>query len=145
VFVRCLVLLMFLGACGAALRADGLPARAAGTFEQRKTLADVGVTLVSRGTFAFERDRSFTWHTLKPVESVFHATPTNWTFTANGRTTAHALATDISSIEQVFTVKEVAAFVKEVRAEPKDAFPSRVTVDFKNGDRLAIALRCEKP
>jgi len=124
----------------AAPAASDLPARAAGTFVQRKTLADVEVTLVSTGTFRFVRDRFFEWKTLKPVPSVFYATPTNYALTVNGRTTTRALRSDISEIAQIFTIKEVRDFVAGVDAEPPQGFPRRVTVRFKNGDRLAIEL-----
>ena len=40
-----------------------LPEAAEGTFVQRKVLADVEVTLVSKGTFRFARDRFFEWNT----------------------------------------------------------------------------------
>ena len=62
-----------------------LPETAEGTFVQRKMLADVDVTLVSKGTFRFGRDRFFEWNTREPMPSVFYATPTNYSLTVNGR------------------------------------------------------------
>ena len=44
-----------------------LPAQATGTFVQRKTLADVEVTITSSGTFRVVKDKSFEWKTLKPL------------------------------------------------------------------------------
>ena len=63
-----------------------LPEAAEGTFVQRKILADVDVTLVSKGTFRFGRDRFFEWNTREPIQSVFYATPTNYSLTVNGKT-----------------------------------------------------------
>lgn len=125
----------------AAARDDGMPERAAGTFVQRKTLADVDVTITSRGTFRFEKGRFFEWNTQEPLPSTFLATPTNYAMTVNGRTTAHRLESSIDSIVQVFEIKEVKAFVKSVTAAPATGFPDRVSVAFRNGDRLEIELR----
>ena len=69
-----------------------LPAIASGTFVQRKTLADVEVTITSSGTFRVVKDKSFEWKTLKPLPSTFTATPESYTITANGKSTTRALA-----------------------------------------------------
>ena len=55
-----------------------LPDSASGTFVQTKVLADAGLSLESSGTWQFEKGRKIVYHTLKPVESVFSATPTNF-------------------------------------------------------------------
>ena len=123
--------------------AAGLPPSARGTFVQRKILADVEVTLVSKGVFRFERDRFFEWDTREPVASVFHATPTNYAITVGGRTTTRALDIDVTSIDRLFEIKEMKDFVKSVKTEPSDAFPRRVCVAFRNGDRLEIDLKME--
>ena len=125
----------------AAARDDGMPERAAGTFVQRKTLADVDVTIRSKGTFRFEKGRFFEWNTEKPLPSSFLATPTNYAMTVNGRTTTHRLENDVISIVQIFEIKEVKEFVKSVTAVPGTGFPDRVSVAFRNGDRLEIELR----
>ena len=125
----------------AAARDDGMPERAAGTFVQCKTLADVDVTITSRGTFRFEKGRFFEWNTQEPLPSTFLATPTNYAMTVNGRTTSHRLEGSIDSIVQVFEIKEVKEFVKSVTAAPATGFPDRVSVAFRNGDRLEIELR----
>jgi len=124
-------------ACGAS--AD-MPARAEGTFVQKKILADVDVVLISTGTYVFERDRSFTWKTEKPVASVFVATPTNWSFTVRGKTTSRPTGVRIDSPAEIFAVKEVASLVDKVVTEPSTGFPMRVVVTFKNADKLDIAL-----
>ena len=118
-----------------------MPERAAGTFVQRKTLADVDVTITSKGTFRFEKGRFFEWNTEEPLPSSFLATPTNYAMTVNGRTTTHRLENDVSSIVQIFEIKEVKEFVKSVTAVPGTGFPDRVSVAFRNGDRLEIELR----
>ena len=125
----------------AAARDDGMPERAAGTFVQRKTLADVDVTITSKGTFRFEKGRFFEWNTEKPLPASFLATPTNYAMTVNGRTTTHRLENDVTSIVQIFEIKEVKEFVKSVTAVPGTGFPDRVSVAFRNGDRLEIELR----
>ena len=125
----------------AAARDDGMPERAAGTFVQRKTLADVDVTITSKGTFRFEKGRFFEWSTEEPLPSSFLATPTNYAMTVNGRTTTHRLENDVTSIVQIFEIKEVKEFVKSVTAVPGTGFPDRVSVAFRNGDRLEIELR----
>ena len=117
-----------------------LPETAEGTFVQRKVLADVDVTLVSKGTFRFGRDRFFEWNTREPMPSLFYATPTNFSITVNGKTTARALEVNVSSVEQLFSIREMKGFVKEVRARPETGFPTRVDVSFTNGDRLEIEL-----
>ena len=134
------ILLISLGAVEAAVD-DAMPERATGTFVQRKTLADVGVTITSRGTFRFEKGKSFEWNTREPLPSVFVATPTNYVLTVNGKTTAHPLKNDVTSVAQIFEIKEVREFVKEVRTEPEGGFPEKVTIAFKNGDRLAIEMK----
>ena len=125
----------------AATHDDGMPERAAGTFVQRKTLADVDVTITSKGTFRFEKGRFFEWNTEEPLPSSFLATPTNYAMTVNGRTTTHRLACSVTSIVQIFEIKEVEAFVARVTAVPGTGFPERVAVAFRNGDRLEIELR----
>ena len=76
------------GGVAQAAPVDDLPPAAQGTFVQRKVLADVNVTLVSKGLFRFEKGHFFEWDTREPVASLFHATPTNYAFTANGCTVA---------------------------------------------------------
>ena len=125
----------------AAARDDGMPERAAGTFVQRKTLADVDVTITSNGSFRFVKGRSFEWNSVEPLPSSFLATPTNYAMTVNGRTTTHRLENDVTSIVQIFEIKEVKEFVKSVTAVPGTGFPDRVSVAFRNGDRLEIELR----
>ena len=117
-----------------------LPEAAEGTFGQRKVRADVDVTLVSKGTFRFARDRFFEWNTREPVPSVFLATPTNYALTVNGKTTAHPLEVNVSSVEQLFAIREMKDFVKKVQAHPATGFPTRVDVSFVNGDRLEIEM-----
>ena len=117
-----------------------LPEAAEGTFVQRKVLADVDVTLVSKGTFRFGRDRFFEWNTREPMPSLFYATPTNFSITVSGKTTARALEVNVSSVEQLFSIREMKGFVKEVKARPETGFPTRVDVSFANGDRLEIEL-----
>ena len=118
-----------------------LPETAEGTFVQRKVLADVGVTITSTGTFRFEKGRLFEWRTLKPLPSTFTATPTNYAITVNGKTTTRELVSNVDEIAKVFEIKEVKEFVKSVRREPEIGFPSKVTVEFKNGDRLDIEMK----
>ena len=118
-----------------------LPETASGTFVQRKTLADVDVTITSTGTFRFEKGRLFEWRTLKPLPSTFTATPTNYTITVNGKTTTRRLKSNVDEIAKVFEIKEVKEFVKGVKSEPDVGFPSKVTVEFKNGDRLDIEMK----
>ena len=114
-----------------------LPDSAKGPFVQKKTLRDLGVTLRSTGEYEFEKDRFFTFHTLSPVDSVFTATPTNYTITAGGKTTTNAISVDISSLEKIFEIKEVKEFVKDVQVKGTN-FPYTVTVEYKNGDGLEI-------
>lgn len=144
VFLVCCVFLLATGWGAQDESRDAtMPDRAAGTFVQRKTLADVEVTITSKGTFRFEKGRFFEWNTLEPLPSTFVATPTNYALTVNGRTTTHRLRNDVTSIEKIFEIKEVKDFVKEVRSEPQTGFPERLTVDFKNGDRLAIQIKVD--
>ena len=125
--------------------AGDLPPSASGTFVQKRILCDVDVTLVSKGDFRFERDRFFEWNTREPVASVFHATPTNYTFTAGGSTTTRNLNVDVTSIARLFEIKEMKEFVKSVKTEPETGFPTHVQVMFRNGDRLEIELKTENP
>ena len=118
-----------------------LPQAATGTFVQRKTLADVDVTITSTGTFRFEKGRLFEWRTLKPLPSMFTATPTNYAITVNGKTTTRRLKSNVDEIAKIFEIKEVKEFVKGVKSEPEVGFPDKVTVEFKNGDRLDIEMK----
>ena len=123
--------------------AGDLPPSARGTFVQKRILRDVDVMLVSKGDFRFERDRFFEWNTREPVASVFHATPTNYTFAAGGSTTTRNLNVDVTSIASLFEIKEMKEFVKSVKTEPGTGFPRHVQVMFRNGDRLEIELKTE--
>ena len=124
-------------AAAAKLPPVALPDAAKGTFVQKKTLRDMDVTLRSSGEYEFEKDKFFTLHTLRPVESKFTATPTNYTITAGGKTTTNAISVDVSSLEKVFEVKEVKELVKDVQVKGTN-FPYTVTVEYKNGDGLEI-------
>lgn len=128
-------------AASAATVDDVMPERAEGTFVQRKTLADVEVTITSKGTFRFVKGKSFEWNTVEPLPSTFVATPTNYAMTVNGKTTSNRLRNDVNSIAKIFEIKEVKDFVKDVKAVPATGFPQKLTVDFKNGDRLEIELK----
>ena len=166
---------VFLAAWGAAVWGDAvpaaqrmlaaLPATVTGTFVQRKTLADVEVTITSSGTFCIVKDKSFEWKTLKPLPSTFTATPESYTITANGKSSTRAIAElklsaglrslvkgDLSALEDVFDVteaenrlvlvpktRELREFVKRATLEGKD-FPTRFTLDYVTGDRLEIDL-----
>jgi hypothetical protein len=120
-----------------------------GTFVQKKSLQDVGVTLTSTGTWSFEKDRAFVWNTLKPVPSLFVATPTNYSFTVGGRTTSRRLDMKIDNIAQVFEMKEMKGVVDKVESDSINPvfkaegieIPSSLRVFFKNGDRLEISLK----
>ena len=144
-FAKQLFLTATLAAAGIA-SADGASAR--GTFVQRKVLSDVDVTLTSSGTWSFEKDRAFVWRTVKPVPSEFSATPTNYSFSAGGRTTTRRLAMKIEDIAQVFEIKEMKEFVDRVETSQENpvfsaagiTIPSFLKVIFKNGDRLEISL-----
>lgn len=118
-----------------------MPEKASGTFVQRKTLADVEVTITSTGTFRFEKGRFFEWNTLKPMPSTFIATPTNYTLVVNNKKTTRRLKNNVDEIAKIFEIKEVKDFVKEVKAAPPTGFPSKVSVAFKNGDRLEIEMK----
>lgn len=120
-----------------------MPAKALGTFVQKKTLADVEVTVTSTGTFRFEKGKFFEWNTLKPLPSTFVATPTNYTLTVNGKKTTRRLKTDVDQIAKIFEIKEVKDYVKNVSSRPAIGFPNEVTVSFKNGDVLRIELKRE--
>jgi len=117
-----------------------MPPHAEGTFVQRKTLADVEVTVTSKGKFRFEKGKFFEWNTLEPLPSQFVATPTNYVITVNGKSRAHRLQNDVNSIAKIFEIKEVKDFVKQVKATPSTGFPEKVMVEFKNGDRLEITM-----
>jgi len=162
---------VLLAAWGAAFSAvgarmlDDLPAQAAGTFVQRKTLSDVEVTITSTGTFRFVKGASFEWKTSTPLPSAFTATPESYTVEANGQTSTRALAElklsaglralvrgDLSALGDVFDVtetetrlvlvpktRELRAFVKRATLEGP-GFPSRFTLDYATGDRLEIDL-----
>ena len=142
-----------------------LPDQTSGTFVQRKTLADVEVTITSSGTFRVVKDKSFEWKTLKPLPSTFTATPESYTITANGKSTTRALAElklsaglrslvkgDLTALKDVFDVteaenrlvlvpktRELREFVKRATLEGTD-FPLRFTLDYVTGDRLEIDL-----
>ena len=123
--------------------------KVSGTFVQKKSLHDVGVTLTSSGTWSFEKDVAFVWNTLKPVPSVFSATPTNYSFTVGGRTTSRRLDMKIENIAQVFEMKEMKGVVDKVESDGANPvfkadgieIPSSMRVVFKNGDRLEISLK----
>ena len=120
-----------------------------GTFVQKKSLHDVGVTLTSTGTWSFERDRAFVWNTLRPIPSLFVATPTNYSFTVGGRTTSRRLDMKIDNIAQVFEMREMKGVVDKVESDSINPvfkadgieIPSSMRVVFKNGDRLEISLK----
>lgn len=120
-----------------------------GTFVQKKILKDVDVTLKSEGVWSFEKGKSFTWRTLRPLPSVFIATPTNYSFTVGGRTAEHSLNMRIDDVSQIFAIKEMKEFVAKVDvSEDRPLFstdgvviPHSLTVFFKNGDRLEIELK----
>ena len=135
-----LALAALVSAAAVAIAPGDVPDSARGTFVQRKTLVDVDVTLVSKGEFRFEKGRFFEWKVVKPVPSVFFATPTNWSVTVRGRTTFHPLDVDVSSFAKVFEIKEMKEFVKGVRLTPESGLPEKVRVDFKNGDKLEIDM-----
>ena len=136
-------LLLAAASLGASVSLPGtVPNSDSGAFVQKKILRDVDVTLVSCGTFSFEKGREFVWKVEKPAPSVFVATPTNYSFTAAGRTTVRKLEIDVDSIEKIFLVKEVKEFVKDIRVTGSP-LPVRVEVEYRNGDKLDIAL--ERP
>ena len=120
-----------------------------GTFVQKKSLHDVGVTLTSTGTWSFEKDRAFVWNALRPVPSLFVATPTNYSFTVGGRTISRRLDMKIDNIAQVFEMKEMKGVVEKVESDSANPvfkadgieIPSLMRVFFKNGDRLEISLK----
>lgn len=119
-----------------------------GMFVQKKFLRDIDVTLTSTGRWSFEKDKAFSWNTLKPVPSQFVATPTNYSFTAGGRTVSRRLEMKISNLAQVFEMKEMKGVVDRVEQGVSDPvykadgieIPSSMRVLFKNGDRLEITL-----
>ncbi len=142
-----------------------LPAEVTGTFTQRKTLADVDVTITSSGTFRFVKDESFEWKTLKPLPSTFTATRDAYTVSANGKTSTRKLSElkmssgmqmlvkgDLSGLGETFDAtdkdgritftpktKELREFVKSFTLEGK-GFPTRFALEYVNGDRLEIDL-----
>ena len=144
--MRAICLLFIVTLAAICTVADG---KVNGTFVQKKSLHDVGVTLTSTGTWSFEKDRAFVWSTLKPVPSVFIATPTNYSFTVGGRTTSRRLDMKIENIAQVFEMKEMKGVVDKVESDSVNPvfkadgieIPSLMRVIFKNGDRLEISLK----
>ena len=120
-----------------------------GSFVQRKFLHDIGVVLESAGTWSFEKDKAFVWNTLKPLPSSFVATPTNYSFTAGGRTVTRSLDMKIEDLAQVFGMKEMKGVVDKVESDAsKPVFksggieiPSSIRVLFRNGDRLEMTLK----
>lgn len=139
---------MVLAACIAALGMV-LGETVGGTFVQRKVLKDVDVTLSSSGKWSFEKDKAFMWRTLKPVQSLFVATPTNYTFSAGGRVTSRSLKMRIEDVAQIFEIKEMKDFVERVETSKENpvfkadglTIPSSLCVRFRNGDRLEIELK----
>ena len=136
-FVAVASLVALLCAGAAKLPPVELPSEAKGAFVQKKTLKDLDVTLRSTGEYEFEKDRFFTFHTLKPVESTFTATPTNYTITAGGKTTTTPISVDVSSLEKIFEIKEVKELVKGIHVKGTN-FPYTVSVEYRNGDGLEI-------
>ena len=120
-----------------------------GTFVQKKRLHDVGVTLASSGIWSFEKGKAFVWNTLKPVPSTFVATPTNYSFTAGGRTISRRLEMKIDNLAQVFSMKEMKGVVAKVESGVSEPvyradgieIPSSVKVTFKNGDSIEMTLK----
>ena len=112
-------------------------------------MKDIDVTLTSTGTWSFEKDRAFEWRTLKPMPSLFVATPTNYSFSVGGRTHTRNLKMKIEDVAQIFEIKEMKEFVVGVEtSSEKPVFsmeglviPSALRVFFKNGDRLEIELK----
>ena len=103
--------------------------------------SDAALPETASGTFRFEKGRLFEWRTLKPLPSTFTATPTNYAITVNGKTTTRNLKSNVDEIAKIFEIKEVKEFVKSVKSEPQVGFPNKVTVEFKNGDRLDIEMK----
>lgn len=140
------------GGCLLCVAAFGQAATARGTFVQRKVLHDVGVMLTSSGTWEFGKGRCFVWRTVRPAPSVFTATPTNYSFSAGGRTTSRRLEMKIDDLAQIFEIKEMKEFVERVDADTTNAaisvggvaIPSSLRVLFKNGDRLEISLSTDE-
>jgi hypothetical protein len=120
-----------------------------GTFVQKKYLHDVELTLVSSGTWTFEKDKSFTWNTLKPVPSVFVATPTNYSFAVGGKVISRSMEMKITDLSQVFEMREMKGVVERVERDAGGIvfksdgmeIPSLMRVFFKNGDRMEISLK----
>ena len=140
-----------------------------GTFIQMKTLSDVGVTLTSSGEFEFKKNGFFKWKTIKPIESVFTATPKEYiTSIKGGKTSRRPLSEikmtdamkalikgDISLLGEVFNLKvkesqitarpktrELSEFVEsfEIKLGPASK-PERFIMTFTNGDILDIVLK----
>jgi hypothetical protein len=133
-----------------------------------KTLSDVGITLTSTGEYKFKKNESFEWKTLKPIESIFTATPKEYISSIKGgKTSRHPISKikmsdgmralingDVSALEEVFKLKVES---NKIKARPKtrelseflDSFeldldantkPSRFVMTFTNGDVLDIAI-----
>lgn len=141
---------------------------ASGRFTQRKTLADVNVSIVSSGVFNCVKGRRLEWKTLRPVETTFVATPGGYSFSAGGTTENRRiddakpspalralLDGDLSALPESFDVREdggglsfvpkareVQGFLKRIAVSGVD-FPSAITVEYANGDRLEIGLESE--
>ena len=139
-----------------------------GTFVQMKTLSDVGVTLASSGEFRFKKNEYFEWKTIKPIESIFTATPKEYISTIKGgKTSRHPLSKikmsngmkalingDVSVLNEVFKLKiaddkiiahpktrELSEFVDSFEITlDTDSKPKRFIMTFTNGDVLDIAI-----
>lgn len=96
----------------------GLPEKAEGTFVQRKHLADVDVTLVSKGTYKVEKGKSLEWNTATPVTTSFRATPEEYTVVSRGKTVTRKLSAlkipegyrammsgDLSGLDKTFAIE----------------------------------------
>ena len=59
----------------------------------------------------------------------------------NGKTTTRSLKSNVDKIAKIFEIKEVKDFVKSVKSVPEKGFPDKLTVEFKNGDRLDIEMK----
>lgn len=139
-----------------------------GTFIQMKTLSDVGVTLTSSGEFRFKKNEYFEWKTIKPIESIFTATPKEYISTIKGgKTSRYPLSEikmsngmkalingDVSALNEVFKLKiaddkivarpktrELSEFVDSFEITlDADTKPKRFIMTFTNGDVLDIAI-----
>ena len=54
---------------------------------------------------------------------------------------ARSLRSNVDKIAKIFEIKEVKDFVKSVKSVPEKGFPDKLTVEFKNGDRLEIEMK----